>query len=97
MTDESYVCSWLALVHSVTYFLLYQSPFSSSCIVFDFVSTSIDKALSVHPYTKIFVCGDFSVHHKDWLTYSGVTDRPGKLCCNFSVSHALTQGPYPGL
>ena len=62
-----------------------------------YVSTSIDKALSVYPYTKIFACGDFSVHHKDWPTYSGVTDRPGELCCNFSVSHDLTQGPYSGL
>ena len=97
MTDELYVCSWFALLHSVTYFFLYQSPFSTSCIVSDTVSTSIDNALSVHPYTKIFACGDFSVHHKDWLTYSGVTDRPGELCCNFSVSHDLTQGPYPGL
>ena len=28
----------------------------------------------------IFVFGDFNVHHKDWLTYSGITDRPGELC-----------------
>ena len=26
----------------------------------------------------------FNVHHKDWLTCSGGTDRPGELCCNFS-------------
>ena len=24
--------------------------------------------------------GDFNVHHKDWLTYSGGTDRSGGLC-----------------
>ena len=24
-----------------------------------------------------------SFHHKNWLTYSGGTDRPGKLCYNF--------------
>ena len=22
---------------------------------------------------------DFNVHHKDWLTYSGETDKPGEL------------------
>ena len=27
-------------------------------------------------------CGDFNVYHKDWLTYSGGTDRPGELCSN---------------
>ena len=35
--------------------------------------------------------GTFNVHHKDWLTYSGGTDRPGKLCYNFSISNDLTQ------
>ena len=31
-----------------------------------------------------FLFGDFNVHHKDWLTYSGATDRP------FSISNGLT-------
>ena len=39
----------------------------------------------------MFVFGDFNVHHKDWLTYSGGTDRPGELCYNFSISNDLTQ------
>ena len=39
----------------------------------------------------MFVFGDFNVHHKDWLTYSGGTDRPGELCYNFSISSDLTQ------
>ena len=25
----------------------------------------------------------FNVYHKDWLTYSGETDRPGELFYNF--------------
>ena len=29
---------------------------------------------------NVFVFGDFSVHHKNWLTWSGGTDRPGELC-----------------
>ena len=32
-----------------------------------------------------------NVHHKDWLTYLGGTDRPGQLCYNFSISNDLTQ------
>ena len=39
----------------------------------------------------MFVFGDFNVHHKDWLTYSGGTDRPGELCYNFSTLNDLTQ------
>ena len=31
----------------------------------------------------MFVFGDFNIHHKDWLTDSGGTDRSGELCYNF--------------
>ena len=39
----------------------------------------------------MFVFGDFNVHHKDCLTYSGGTDRSGELCYNFSISNDVTQ------
>ena len=39
----------------------------------------------------MFVLGDFNIHHRDCLTYSGGTDRPGELCYNFSISNNLTQ------
>ena len=37
------------------------------------------------------VFGGFDVHHKDWLTYSGGTDRPGEICYNFLIYDDLTQ------
>ena len=40
---------------------------------------------------NVFAFGDFNVHHKDWLTYSSGTDRPGELCYEFSISNDLTQ------
>ena len=33
-------------------------------------------------HTIAFAFGKFNVHHKDWLTYSHGTDRPGELCYN---------------
>ena len=42
-------------------------------------------------HIDMLVFRDFNVHHKDWLTYSGGTDRPGELCYNFSISNDLTQ------
>ena len=39
----------------------------------------------------MFVFVDFNGHHKDWLTYSGGTDRLGELYYNFSISNDLTQ------
>ena len=88
---DSYLCFRLALLHSVSYFFfLYRSPSSSLCTVFDSISSNIDELLSINP-SAVFVFGDFNVHHRDWLSYSGGTDRPGKLCHNFSISNDLTQ------
>ena len=81
-----------ALLHSVSYFFsLYLSPSLFFCIVFDCISSNIDEVLWINPSANAFVFGDFNVHHKDWLTYSGGTDRPGELCYNFSISNDLTQ------
>ena len=92
ISADSYLCFRLALLHSLSYlFFLYQSPSSSLCTVFDSISSSIDEVLSINPSANVFVFGDFNVHHKDWLTYFGGTDRPGELCHNFSISNDLAQ------
>ena len=88
---DSYLCFRLALLHSVSYFFfLYRPPSSSLCTVFDSISSNIDEVLLINPSANVFVFGDFNAHHKDWLTYSGGTDRPGELCYNFSISNDLT-------
>ena len=74
--ENSYLCFRLALLH---FFFLYRSPSSSLCTVFDSISSNTDEVLSINS-TAVFVFGEFNVHHKDWLTYSGGTDRPGELC-----------------
>ena len=68
------------------FFVLYGSP-SSLCLGFDSVSFEINR------FANVFVFGDFNVHHKVWLTYSGGTDRRGELFYNFSfiISNDLTQ------
>ena len=89
---DSYVCFRLTLLHSWSYFFfLYRSPSLSLCMVFDSISSNIDEVLSINPSANVFVFGDFNIHHKDWLTYSGGTDRPGELCYNFHISNDLTQ------
>ena len=87
-----YLCFQLALFHSVSYFFfLYQSPSSSLCTVFHSTSSNTDKVLLINPSANVFVFGDFNMHHKDWLTYSGGTDWSGEFCYNFSFSKDLTQ------
>ena len=60
-------------------------------MVFDSISSNTDEVLSINPSADVFLFGDFNVHHKGWLTYSGETDIPGELCYNFSISNDLTQ------
>ena len=80
---DSYLCFRLALLHLVSYFFfLYPSPSSTLCMVFDSISCNIDEVLSINPSANVFFFQDFNVHHKDWLTYSGRIDPPGKLCYN---------------
>ena len=57
---------------------------------FDSISSNINEVLLINPSTNVFVFGDLNVHHKDWLTYSGGTNRSGKLCYDFSISNDLT-------
>ena len=89
---DSNLCFWLALFHSVSYFLFhYQSPYSSLCTVLEAISSNIDEVLLINPSANVFVFEYFNVHHKDWLNYSGGTVRPGELWSNFSISNDLTQ------
>ena len=81
---DSYLCFWLALLHSVSYlFFLYWLPSLSLSMVFDTISSKIDKVLSINPSANAFVFGDFNVHYRDWVIYSDGTDRSGELYYNF--------------
>ena len=72
---DSYLFFGLALLHSVSYFfLLCRSPSLPLCIVFHSISSNIDEVLSINPSANVFGFGDFNIHNKNWLTYSGGTD-----------------------
>ena len=88
---NSFLCFRLALPHSLSYFFLLYCLTSLFCTVFDSISSNIDEVLSINPSANAFVLGDFNVHHNDWPTYSGGTDRPGELCYNFTISNKLPQ------
>ena len=45
----------------------------------------LDIVLSIDPSSNVFDFGYFVVHLKDWLTYSGGTDRPGEIYDSFSI------------
>ena len=52
---DSYICFWLALLHSVSYFFfLYWSRSLSLCMVFDSISSDVDEVLSIN-YLQMFL------------------------------------------
>ena len=85
---DFYLCLQLALLQcvlllfpmSITFFILVHS--------FYFISSNIDKVLSINRSTA-FVFGDFHIHHKNWFTYSAGTDRSGELCYNVPQIYLL--------
>ena len=56
---------------------------------FNSISSNLDEVLSISISVNVFAFRDFNIHHKDGLTYSGGTDRPGELCY-FSISNNVT-------
>ena len=54
----------------------------------DAISSNIDQVLSINPSADAFVLGEFNIHHKDWLTYYGGTDRPGES--QITITELLT-------
>ena len=88
---DSYLCFRQALLHAVScFFFLNWSPSFSLCTFFDSISSNMVEVLLINPSANVSVFGDFKVPGNDWLAYSGGTDRPGKLCYNFSTSNDLT-------
>ena len=87
----TFVFDWLYFTQCLTSFFFLSITFLAFMHGFWFYFINIDEGLSINPSANVFVFGDFNFYHKDWLTYSGGTDRPGELCNNFSISYDLTQ------
>ena len=90
-SEDSYLCIWVALLYSMSFFfLLFQLPSLHFCTVFDAISSNIDEFLLINPSANVFVFGDFFIHHNDRLIYSGGNDRSVELCYYYSSNdHCL--------
>ena len=76
---------------SVLLLLLCWSPSLAFETISDAILSNIDNILLINPSANVFVFEGVNFHYKDWLTYSGGTDRLGETCYKFSVSSSLTQ------
>ena len=83
-SQDSYIhfCYWFYFIHCLTSF---------SCInhllclwIFDTIPSHIDEVFSINLSTNVVVFGNFNVHHRAYLTYSGRTDGPNKPFYNLT-------------
>lgn len=37
------------------------------------------------------MCGDFNIHHNEWLVHSNKNDFEGRYCRDFAIAYELTQ------
>ena len=86
----TYVFNWLYFTQCLTSFSSINDILRLHA-QFSILSSNINVIPMINPSANVFVSGDFNIHHKDWLTYSGGADRLGELCYNFSISNDLTE------
>ena len=89
--NSPYMCFRIALLHSTAFIFVLYRPQDDGCQVFESIASQIDKIQLDYPSANIHVCGDFNVHHKEWLVHSNKTDPEGRHCHDFSVAYELTQ------
>ena len=93
VADAPFMCFRVALVQSTSYiFTLYRPQHDTDGnVLFDQIAEKVDQILTECPSANIHICGDFNVHHKDWLTHSNTTDTAGRHCHDFAMAYGLTQ------
>ena len=81
----TYAFGWLYFTQCLTSVSSINHLLCLLCTVFGSISSKIDEILSINSSDNAFVLGDFNDYDKDWLTYSGRTDRL------VNISNDLTQ------
>ena len=91
--DAPFMCFRIALVQSTSYiFTLYRPQNDADGdVLMDQIAEKVDLILTECPSANIHICGDFNVHHKEWLIHSNTTDAPGRQCHDFAMAFGLTQ------
>ena len=86
-----YMCFRVALLQSTAFIFTLYRPQTDGVAIFDSIAENIDSVLVDHPSASIHLCGDFNIHHKEWLIHSNCTDEEGRYCHSFAIAYDLTQ------
>ena len=83
---------WLALHHAMSYFFFLFPHLLFLCVLFLMLFENENNEVPlINPSADVLVFEHLKVNQRDWLIYSGSTDRPSELCYNFSISNDLIQ------
>ena len=86
-----YMCFRVALLHNTAFIFTLYRPQTDGVGIFDSIAGKIDSIMSVHPTASIHICGDYNIHHKEWLIHSNKTTAEGRHCHDFALAYDLTQ------
>ena len=86
-----FMCFRVALLHTTAYIFTLYRPQTDGVAIFDCIAEKIDSILLAHPSASIHLCGDFNIHHQEWLIHSNRTDEEGRHCHSFALAYDLTQ------
>ena len=89
--DQPYICLRVALIHVTSYIFFLYRPQDDNLAVINSIAAKKDLILCDNPSATFHICGDFNVHHEEWLTFSNKTTAEGIDCQNFALAHDLTQ------
>ena len=88
----TYVFNWLYFIQCLTSFFSIDHLLRLYTRFLILYYSNTDEFISINPSANVFFFGHFNVYHKDWLTYSGRSNRPGELFFNFFfISNGLNQ------
>ena len=85
------MCFKVSLLLSTSYVFTLYRPQNDGVSIFESISEKIDTILLSQPSASIHICGDFNIHHKEWLIHSNTTDFEGRYCHNFALAYELSQ------
>lgn len=84
LISRSRVFTWLLfIVYVIT--TAYRSQ-NDNIVLLDRITMDINDILSDHPSASVGICGDFSIHHKEWLVQLNKNDEKKEILSCLSPS-----------
>lgn len=85
--DLVYMYFCVSPVHSTSFISTLYRPQDVGSVMFEQIAETFDNIISGSSAASFYICGDCSIHRKEWLVDSNKTDEEGRYCRNLSVAY----------